>query len=296
MNTKQDLLEKYKKAIRLKFEEEKTKDYSSFLTSPSRAKLRQLCIERFKDNSNSDDLKSFSLFFGFDFSLNIQNRLQSQTDKFRPIETFLKGKTDLTDIEGINIAAILVDFNPRPFRIFTNDKNYNKNVDIILTESTSSKNVSSEKSIVKENELNISIKNDNSTKSFIKNILKKKTTIGLISLIGLFSIGYTTKNIISPNPQCMQWQKNHYEIVDCSSENQQGLIKQNDIIPYNENQSKLIKIEVSDTTTFFKNGKSLYWYCKVNGKPEFFNTHGIHPETGIGLKRVSKYIINKYVK
>ncbi|MQP52692.1 MULTISPECIES: hypothetical protein [unclassified Flavobacterium] len=94
----------------------------------------------------------------------------------------------------------------------------------------------------------------------------------------------------------MQWQKNHYEVVDCKSENQQALLKQYDIIPFDEHQSKLIKIEVSDTTTFFKNGKSLYWYCKVNSTPEFFNTHGVHPETGTALKPVSKYIVYKYIK
>jgi hypothetical protein len=31
------------------------------------------------------------------------------------------------------------------------------------------------------------------------------------------------------------------------------IFKQNDIIPFDEHQNKLIKIEVSDTTTFFKN-------------------------------------------
>ena len=73
-------------------------------------------------------------------------------------------------------------------------------------------------------------------------------------------------------------------------------MSQSEIVPFNENQSQLIKIEVTDTTTFFKNGKPLYWYCKVNGKPEFFNTHGLHPETKNALKPVSEYIIEKYVK
>ena len=110
------------------------------------------------------------------------------------------------------------------------------------------------------------------------------------------SIGYTAKNMIAPESECMQWQKNHYKVVDCNSENQQGLLQQHDIIPFDEHQSKLIKIEVSDTTTFFKNGKPLYWYCKVDGKPEFFNTHGVHPETGKSLKQVSDYIVEKHVK
>lgn len=90
--------------------------------------------------------------------------------------------------------------------------------------------------------------------------------------------------------------KNNYEVVDCNSENKQGLLQQHYIIPFDEHQSKLIKIEVSDTTTFFKNGKPLYWYCKVDGKPEFFNTHGVHPVTGKALKQVSDYIVEKHVK
>ena len=94
----------------------------------------------------------------------------------------------------------------------------------------------------------------------------------------------------------MQWQKNHYKKVDCDKVNQYSLLKQNDIVPFDEDQSRLIKIEVSDTTVFFKNDKPLYWYCKVNGKPEFFNTHGIHPVTGKALKPVTNYIIEKYVK
>ena len=65
MTTKHDALEEYKKAIRLKFEEEKGKEYSSFLIVPSRAKLRQLCIERLKHNNSIDDLKSFEIFLVF---------------------------------------------------------------------------------------------------------------------------------------------------------------------------------------------------------------------------------------
>ena len=68
------------------------------------------------------------------------------------------------------------------------------------------------------------------------------------------------------------------------------------IIPFDENTSSLKKINVSDTTTFFKGDKAIIWYSKVNGKPDFFNGPGYHPITGKGLKPVTIYIINKYVK
>lgn len=118
MMTRQDRLEEYKKAVRLKYETEKNGDYSSFLFNPSRAKLRDLCSELFKQNLNVEDLKTFSLFFGFEYNLDNLKKLRDQKDKFRPIENFFKGETDLSDIEGINIAAILVDFKPRPFSRF----------------------------------------------------------------------------------------------------------------------------------------------------------------------------------
>ena len=96
----------------------KNGDYASFLLNPSRALLRDLCVQRLKNNSSKDDLKTFALFFGFEFEVTSLNRLKAQTDKFRPIETFLKGETDLSNKEGINLAAILVDYQPRPYLKF----------------------------------------------------------------------------------------------------------------------------------------------------------------------------------
>lgn len=279
MTTRTESLETYKKAIRAHYEIEKQGKYSSFLINPSRAKLRQLYEERLKESDNKEDKLSFKLVFGFEYDATNRNRLKSQTDKFRPIETFLKGETDLSDIESINITALLVDFEPRPFRNFNT-----KSVENQLF-----KNELIEKVVANE-KVHINIRTTKPRKNYMK-----KIAIGFIGLVGITSIGYTAKNIIAPDPQCMQWQKNHYEVVDCNSDIQQGLLIQNEIIPYNETQSKLVKIEVSDTTTFFKNGKSLYWYCKVNGKPEFFNTHGVHPETGKALKQVSEYIVGKYI-
>ena len=227
---------------------------------------------------------AFSLVFGFEYEVGNRNKLKSLTDKFRPIENFLKGESDLSDIETINITALLVDFRPRPFRLFA-------------SKSFENESLKREMEIIKIVKPENDIKDSTDEIKLVKpkNNLKKKILIGFVGLLGLGSIGYTAKSIILHEPQCMQWQNNHYEVVDCDS-NKQSLLKQYDIIPFDEDQSKLIKVEVSDTTTFFKNGKSLYWYCKVNGNPEFFNTHGEHPETGKALKQVSEYIVKKYIK
>lgn len=108
-------LEDFKKAIKEKYKLEKVGSNAHFLLQPSRAKLRDLCFELFKENFNQADLNCFRAFMGFDFDTNASNKIKALTDKFRPLETFLKDETDLTDLAAINMVAILVDFSNRPY-------------------------------------------------------------------------------------------------------------------------------------------------------------------------------------
>jgi len=271
-------------AVRSKYEVEKNKIYSDFLLKPSPAQMRELCLLIHDKGLSNKDKEVFELFFRTKPDTTLRKSIENiDVEKLKKICNFLNGKSQSTSPNTLNLIAILVDFELRPFGHFLNSN--------LKQESFEIKSFIESDNTIKTFVQKIEPKRPESNKNF-----KKKIAIGFLGLIGLTSIGYTAKNIIAPEPQCMQWQKNHYEVVDCNSENQQGLLQQNDIIPFDEHQSKLIKIEVSDTTTFFKNGKSLYWYCKVDGKPEFFNTHGIHPETGKALRPITEYIVGKYVK
>jgi hypothetical protein len=113
-------LDKYKKAIRKKYEIEKEGEYFDYLYSPSRGKLRDFCWLIFENGVTQDDLNVFRNLFSIDFDHTKKKKFKDQKDKFRPIETFLKGETDPTNIDAINLAAVMVDFEPRPF------KNFNK--------------------------------------------------------------------------------------------------------------------------------------------------------------------------
>ena len=124
---------------------------------------------------------------------------------------------------------------------------------------------------------------------------KKKIGIGVLSVAGLFSVGYTAKDLIIEDKECMQWQTDHYEYVDCNSNTLQGFLEI-PVEPADESRAKLRKIEVTENTTFFVNDKPVVWNSKVNGEPEFFNTHGFHPITGKPLKPITKYMIDKWVK
>jgi hypothetical protein len=111
-------LKEYKKAIRNKYEIEKEREYFDYLHSPSRGKLRDFCWLIFENNPTHDDLNVFRNLFSLDFDPAKKKKFKEQKDKFRPIETFFKGETDPMNIDAINMAAILVDFEPRPFKKF----------------------------------------------------------------------------------------------------------------------------------------------------------------------------------
>jgi hypothetical protein len=275
MYRKKDSLLNYKEGIRQKFEVERKGEFASFLLNPSRALLRDLCVQRLKNNPSKEDLKSFALFFGFEFELVFLDKLKTQTDKFRPIENFLKGETDLSNTEGINLAAILVDYQPRPFLKY--DK-FDLEVE--------SGGFNNEEEIKQESDKFNLVKKPGL-------ILKKKISIGILSAIGLFSLGYTAKDIILPTKQCMQWQVDHYEEVDCDVK---GIVSYNYVVPIDQHQFMIKKIKADSTTIFFRGKEPIVFYCKVNGKPEFFNQLGKHPETRQVLKEVTLYIIDKYVK
>ena len=111
-------LKEYKKAIRIKYEIEKNGKYFDYLHKPSRGKLRDFCWLIFESNPTQDDLNVFRNLFSLDFDHTKKKKFKEQKDKFRPIETFFKGETDPVNIDAINMAAIMVDFQPRPFKKF----------------------------------------------------------------------------------------------------------------------------------------------------------------------------------
>lgn len=112
------ILKEYKKAIKIQYEIEKKGKYFDYLHKLSRGKLRDFCWLIFENNPTKDDLNVFKNLFSLDFDHAKKNKFKEQKDKFRPIETFFKGETDPANIDAINMAAIMVDFQPRPFKKF----------------------------------------------------------------------------------------------------------------------------------------------------------------------------------
>lgn len=272
--------EDYIVAVKSKYEVEKNKIYADFLLKPSPAQLRSFCLIIYDNGMSNRDKEVFELFFRTRPDTTLRKAIENlDVEKFRKICNFLTNKSSTTSQNSLNLIAILVGYEYRPFSNFLK-----------------SESIDVEFPTEPEREFDSGYQKDEDKKIQPTRSLKKKILTGILGFLGVASMGYTVKNLWMPEPQCMQWQTDHYEVVNCQTENQMGFNLSNEIIPYNDNQSHLIKLKVTDTTTFFRNGQALYWYCKVNGKPEFFNTHGLHPKTNKALKPVTNYIINKYVK
>lgn len=280
-------LDEYRRAIKSKYDVEKEGTNSSYLLLTSRAKLRNLCFELFKDISNQDDLRSFAVFCGFDYNATVGNKLKVVTDKFRPIETFFKGETVLTDIEALNMAAILVGFSLRPFTKFCKKA------------STETFSVSDKQFVVVKKKTNTGNESIISSKVVSRpdNLFEGKPsykyiTIAVLMTLILSGIGY----YIMSNESCMQWQGDHYEVVNCEENETFGILGVNTKVALNKNMLHFKKIQVSDTTTFFKDKKAIVWYCKNGDQLEFYNCPGFNPENNKPLKPITKYMIDKYVK
>ncbi|WP_427874825.1 hypothetical protein [Flavobacterium sp. MMS24-S5] len=111
--------EDYKKAIKAKYEEEKNGEYSNNLNSPTSANLRNLCIKRFETNNSKDDLITFKSFFDFPFDRDNRNLYgEIELNKLTAVRRFLLNVTESPAEDTVQLAAILVDLQPRPFKEF----------------------------------------------------------------------------------------------------------------------------------------------------------------------------------
>lgn len=338
-------IEDYKEAIRAKYEKDINNPVSDGPISLGQAYLRDFCWEKFKGGLNQDDLMVFTSFFGFEFNPLKRNLFKDSTDKFRPIGTFLRRQTDLASIEAVNLTAVLVDFQHRPFRKFREKGviNYLKHPEdskipepfvvkyedevkvkeeekeeINPAAKTFVGNLTAEiqingfadvKTSLNKEEENKEVKQvevltivsqtpatntntNRSIKELILYYLYKFRNTAIATLL-IFSLISTVIYFAFFKNDCMQWSGDHYEVVDCSSKNEETVV-----IPKNDELLDFRKLKICDTTHCFrKDGEAFVWYTKTpNGGIDFFNSHGRHPEYNRPLRPVSHYIFDKYVK
>jgi len=122
-------------------------------------------------------------------------------------------------------------------------------------------------------------------------INKKLIIIGIICLVTISSLPFLDRDYL------MIWDNTQYKEVpfkpNSFQEYQDKNVKLSDPLLV-ENFKKIIP---TCSTDFFKpDGSENLWYGKKeNGKLEYFTHHGVHPETGETLKKITPYMIKKYI-
>lgn len=275
----------YKDEIKKQYEIAKREDVSGILNSPTPAQIRNLCSIICDNQISKADDGVFKFFFETKPNETLKRSIDNcNTDKFKPIISFLKGEKDSDNPTRIEIAAILVNYHPRPYSNLSN--NYIPKED--------NKELSQPLHLVKPTEETLQEIGENKQDEK-ENRNKKRILIFILTLLVLFCTGYVVKDVLFPAKECMQWQNDHYELVNCKCETE-GFITQNQIKPIDSKEVTLRKIKVDKNTEFFKNGKPIIWYYKINNDSiEFYNNHGFHPINQKPLKHITDYIINKYV-
>lgn len=299
----------YEKAIKARYAEIKSSGEADvLLLEPTPSGLKRYCLLLLPDLDNRD-LIAYKRFFSLKEGVDIYRQIDNfDTSKFKALRNFLNGDSETTAIERLELLAILVGLQPRPYNKFSK-ANYTKENDSNLNEHNT-------ETVYKEEKINEKSKQENTNpnsqailpavkdteESFIPQkffVVSKSSNkanyIKLILLILLIAIGiYFLKD--DTQKGCMIWNNDHYEKVSCDLE--VNRYAGNKVIPLDE---KLVryqkKIKITDTTTFFNaDGSHRVWYGKsADKKYEYFAYPGNHPETGVELRKITHYMIDNNI-
>ncbi|OCB76449.1 hypothetical protein LPBF_05785 [Flavobacterium crassostreae] len=286
--------DQYKEAIRVHYESKKIADITGILSNPSPAQLRNLCLFLLGDSFSNNDEIIIRSFLNVKEEESLQKAIADcEISKFRPIRSFLKREKDCQNRTRVELAAILVDYNLRPYQKYAQSKQKAK-----IQENQYVPIESNNYSQTRDQATPTSGKETGSKLSEPQKDLRSKWGFQNRNYILLGSatfllLIFAIKWCVFPNTQCMQWQNNHYVAVDCIDQ-QQGFSQRNTIVPIDPYSMQLKKLDNTKEWLFFKNGKPLLWYSKQYGTIELFNGPGFHPETQKPLKPITAYIIKKY--
>ena len=120
----------YKAQVILFYKKKRTSGALSLnLLHSTPAKLRAECVAVISERYLNKDENTLKLFFGSksDMTAYIQAIRKFDADKFKPLDNFLKGITNDTDDKNIELLALLINFEPRPYQF--NQRNTEHNTD-----------------------------------------------------------------------------------------------------------------------------------------------------------------------
>ncbi|WP_108424525.1 hypothetical protein [Flagellimonas amoyensis] len=285
----------YQEEVLKKYRREKGGEMSGYLANPTRRQIREACIWLLDKRKMRYDEHTLIRFFQFqEGKSKIVQMQQFKPDRFLPIVNFLKGKTNDTGPENLELIAWLIDFQPRPYEEFL--KSYGS-THAFETDEQEPEYIT----LRVASEVPISPP-EKKEEEELKKRRRLIITISIVFTTLLFIILVIKPSLFNSNPipntenHCMAWADSLYVEVSCTSNPYSDFgtkVEPMDRVKLNSFK----KVEVSMATDFFsEDEKPLIWYFKTkDGEMEFFTAPGLHPITGETLRKITPYIIETYV-
>lgn len=260
------------------------------LAQSTPASIRKECINVCKERFLDKDVPVLRAFFGpaEDRRHFLQLIENFETDKFKPLDNFLKGATGKTEEKNLHLLAWLIDFPHRPFEF---------GKEVLLTEeekkligdpepgheSTESGQPLARMGVVQES--------DKKTKRRVAALLLLFLLLGLSGFYFIRQAGRSSDWRYGNAPgECMYWSGDRYVPVSCNDSTAGRLL-----LPL-----RLSKIEgfkrITREDTITERSIGVVHYLKVNDYPEFYTTEGYHPvQVTRRLRPLSEYMYDKYL-
>ena len=285
------------------------------------AKLRKECMEVFKTRYKKKDEEILKMFFGArdDEAGYIYAIRKFETDKFRPLDNFLKENTSDPDEKNIELLAWLIDFQPRPFQW-----NYDYNKEYSATEvrieiKEGNNPVQGKEEVREDKELNgatitevfeepgkikeeipdmtAQISEPNDVTNSESSARKGRNILVLLLILAISGGGIylgskkIAEPVITRQEKCMFWTGDHYQPVSCNQK-----IDGTTVYALDTLKTKHFK-KITRPDTLTNNSLRHVWYSKIDGTVEFYTSGGFHPvHTEKKLKPMTQLILNKYAK
>lgn len=288
----------YLNAILEHYEIVKNGKDADLLQKPTPGNLKKLCIQLLENGLNNQDKTIFDSYFlptgeqtllGITRTVNADSRLRTPSD-------FLRTGQGLKDNrKHANLVAVLVGFEPRPFLVFQNAARTKNEREPFSLNDEKSTDIKKENTVAKP-EKKTSHQNTIERTAIAKPKTSRNKKIALTTTASLLFFGMSGFIYHKATEEhCMVWKEDHFEKIDCEQSAISTIKGVEKIYPYNEALFEQEKIVPTDTTTFFKNGKSAVYYLQTDKKYEFFKQPGPHPVyQDRNLRRVTNRIISRW--
>jgi len=313
---KRNTIADYERAIKARYSEIISSGQAdALLLEPTPAGLKRLCLLKTPELTVGD-MTAYKRFFTLKENGDVYNQVDNfETPKFKALCNFLAGDSGKTAIERLELLAVLLDFNPRPYNKFSiahdfqmvneptpvygkeneeGDPEEKMNEEVLESTVTSSvqdiypENPDRKAAVIPQKFFATPVRQNNTRANRIK--------LSVLIVLMLFAGVYFIISIFREKG-CMMWKGDHYEEVPCDLE--VNPVAENKVIPIKRDlllyQKKIIP---TDTTTFFNPDREarIFYGRGASKEYEYFTYPGKHPETRNDLKPITRHIISNHIK